>query len=110
MRPVALEITAGDFALAAAHRFPTPCFAVVRRRTDGAQFIAGATGASTDTVAHAAILTIAAVPDVLAVLLLVAAGYVTPKAPVVRRRMVRRRKLPRPPLRPVPALRVAAAA
>jgi hypothetical protein len=39
------------------------------------QFIAGATGASPDTVAHAAILTISAVPDVLAVLLLVAAGY-----------------------------------
>jgi hypothetical protein len=39
------------------------------------QFIAGATGASADTVAHVAITTIAAVPDVLAVLLLVAAGY-----------------------------------
>jgi hypothetical protein len=39
------------------------------------QFIAGATGASADTVAHVAIMTIAAVPDVLAVLLLVAAGY-----------------------------------
>jgi hypothetical protein len=39
------------------------------------QFIAGATGASTDTIAHAAILTISAVPDVLAVLLLLAAGY-----------------------------------
>src|SRR5258708_3816059 len=39
------------------------------------QFIAGATGESADTVAHVAITTIAAVPDVLAVLLLVAAGY-----------------------------------
>jgi hypothetical protein len=39
------------------------------------QFIAGATGANTDTVAHAAILTISSVPDVLAVLLLLAAGY-----------------------------------
>jgi hypothetical protein len=39
------------------------------------QFIAAATGASPDTVAHAAILTISSVPDVLAVLLLVAAGY-----------------------------------
>jgi hypothetical protein len=39
------------------------------------QFIAGATEASTDAVAHAAIMTIAAVPDVLAVLLLLAAGY-----------------------------------
>jgi hypothetical protein len=70
------------------------------------QFIAGATGTSADTVAHAAILTIAAVPDVLAVLLLIAAGYLTPKAPVG---VVRRRKMPRPPLRPAPALRVAAA-
>jgi hypothetical protein len=74
------------------------------------QFIAGATGASVDTVAHAAILTIAAVPDVLAVLLLLAASYLAPKAPMVRRRVVKRRKLPRPPLRPAPALRVAAAA
>jgi hypothetical protein len=61
------------------------------------QFIAGATGASTDTVAHTAILTIAAVPDVLAVLLLLAAGYSAPKAPATprpvrksRRRIVRR--------------------
>jgi hypothetical protein len=45
------------------------------------QFIAGATGASTDTVAHAAILTISAVPDILAVLLLLAAGYSKPAAP-----------------------------
>jgi hypothetical protein len=61
----------------------------------GFPFIANATGATTDTVAHAAILTIAAVPDVLAVLLLVAAGYLAPKAPAVRRRMARRRKAPR---------------
>jgi hypothetical protein len=46
------------------------------------QFIAGATGASTDTVAHAAIVTISAVPDVLAVLLLLAAGYSKPATPV----------------------------
>jgi hypothetical protein len=46
------------------------------------QFIAGATGADTDTVAHAAILTISAVPDILAVLLLLAAGYGKPEAPV----------------------------
>jgi hypothetical protein len=71
------------------------------------QFIAGATGASADTVAHAAILTISAVPDVLAVLLLVAAGYLAPKAPAARR-PVRRRKMPRPPVRPAPALKVAA--
>jgi hypothetical protein len=38
-------------------------------------FISGATGAGTDAVAHAAILTISAIPDVLAVLLLLAAGY-----------------------------------
>jgi hypothetical protein len=46
------------------------------------QFIAGATGASPDTVAHAAILTISAVPDILAVLLLLSAGYSKPAAPV----------------------------
>jgi hypothetical protein len=70
-------------------------------------FIAGATGASADTVAHAAIMTIAAVPDVLAVLLLISAGYLAPKAPPVRR-IVRRRTVTRPPVRPAPALRVAA--
>jgi hypothetical protein len=63
-------------------------------------FIAGATGASVDTVAHAAILTISAIPDVLAVLLLVAAGYAPPK-PV--RRTVRRRKAPRRPRPSAPA-------
>jgi hypothetical protein len=46
------------------------------------QFIAGATGASPDTVEHAAIQTISAVPDILAVLLLLAAGYSKPAAPV----------------------------
>jgi hypothetical protein len=46
-------------------------------------------------------------PDVLAVLLLVAAGYLAPKAPAIRR-AVRRRRTTRPPLRPAPALRVAA--
>jgi hypothetical protein len=35
----------------------------------------GSSGASVDTVAHAAILTISAIPDVLAVMLLLAAGY-----------------------------------
>jgi hypothetical protein len=70
------------------------------------QFIAGSTGASVDTVAHAAILTISAIPDVLAVLLLIAAGYATPK-PI--RRTVRRRKMtPRPPRPSAPALRAAA--
>ena len=58
------------------------------------QFIAGATGASTDTVAHAAILTISAVPDVLAVLLLLAAGFGAPKA-LTKVRQVRSRKPPR---------------
>jgi len=38
------------------------------------QFIAQATGSNPNTVAHVAIVTIAAIPDVLAVLLLVAAG------------------------------------
>ncbi len=57
------------------------------------QFIAGATGASVDTVAHTAILTISAIPDVLAVLLLLTAGYATPEAPVAR--LVRTRKASR---------------
>jgi hypothetical protein len=62
------------------------------------QFIAGATGASVDTVAHAAILTIAAVPDVLAVLLLLAAGYSAPKSPVAPRpaRKIKRRTVRKP--------------
>jgi hypothetical protein len=42
-------------------------------------FIAGATGASVDTIAHAVILTISAIPDALAVMLLLAAGYAAPK-------------------------------
>src|SRR5260221_8036 len=42
-------------------------------------FIAAATGANVDTVADAAILTISAIPDVLAVMLLLAAGYAEPK-------------------------------
>ena len=41
-------------------------------------FIAVATGANVDTVADAAILTISAIPDVLAVMLLLAAGYAAP--------------------------------
>jgi hypothetical protein len=49
------------------------------------QFIAGATGSSVETVAHAAILTISAIPDVLAALLLVAAGYLAPKKPAASR-------------------------
>ena len=69
-------------------------------------FIAGATGATVDTVAHAAILAISAIPDVLAVLLLIAAGYATPKPD--RRIMRRRRKAPRRPRPSAPALKVAA--
>jgi len=67
----------------------------------GVQFIAGATGSSTDTVAHAAILTISAVPDVLAVLLLLAAGYSsreparTLKAKPVRKAKVRTVRKPK---------------
>jgi hypothetical protein len=58
-------------------------------------FVAGATGASADAVAHALILAIASLPDVLAVLLLVAAGYAQPKA--VQPKAVRKpaRKTPR---------------
>jgi hypothetical protein len=36
MRPLSLEIIAGDFALAAGHDLPTLRFTAVRRRTDGA--------------------------------------------------------------------------
>ena len=36
VRPLALQVAAGDFALAAGHDLPTLGFAVVRRRTDGA--------------------------------------------------------------------------
>ncbi len=61
-------------------------------------FIAAATGAGTDAVAHAAILTISSIPDVLAVLLLLAAGYSAPKAPAAPRpaRKVKRRPARRP--------------
>ena len=60
-----------------------------------------------DAVAHLLILAVASLPDVLAILLLVAAGYTAakaePKAPAVRRR----RKLVRRPRRGLnPALRV----
>jgi hypothetical protein len=63
-------------------------------------FISAATGASTDTVAHIAVLTIAAVPDILAVLLLLSAGYKAPKPVRVK---VRRRKVP-PRKRPAAAV------
>ncbi len=60
-------------------------------------FISGATGASVDAVAHAAILTISAIPDVLAVLLLVAAGYSRPAATTPRKvRRVRKSRRVRP--------------
>jgi hypothetical protein len=65
------------------------------------QFIAGATGANVDTVAHVAILTISAIPDVLAVLLLIAAGYAAPKP--VRRTVRRRKTIRRPPHSPRPS-------
>jgi hypothetical protein len=60
-------------------------------------FIAAASGLTEDTVAHALILLIAALPDVLAVLLLVAAGYTAPKQ--VRRRVGETRKPVRRPRR-----------
>jgi hypothetical protein len=63
------------------------------------QFIAGATGASADTVAHMAIMTIASIPDVLAVLLLLAAGYTAPKTPAAPRPVRKSRR--RPARRPV---------
>src|SRR5260370_895298 len=76
------------------------------------QFIAGATGASVDTAAHAAILTISAIPDVLAVLLLLAAGYTAPKAPAASRpvrKASRRRRVRRPSLKVVPHAQTAQA-
>jgi hypothetical protein len=75
-------------------------------------FIAGATGASVDTVAHAAILTISAIPDVLAVLLLLAAGYVAPKAPVTSRpvrKASQRKRTRQPALKVVPHAKIAKA-
>ena len=67
------------------------------------QFISSATGASVDTVAHATILTISAIPDVLAVLLLLAAGYTAPKTPTASRQV---RKAPRNKRASKPALKV----
>jgi hypothetical protein len=69
------------------------------------QFISGATGASVDTVAHAAIMTVSAIPDVLAVLLLLAAGYSTsmaPTAPRARKAAPQRRSTRRPTLKVIP--------
>lgn len=77
------------------------------------QFIAGPTGARVDTVAHAAILTISAIPDALAVLLLIAAGMPpqSPSGAPLRRRRPTRRPLPSPrpsaPALKAPVLNVA---
>jgi len=66
-------------------------------------YIAAATGAAESTVAHAVILVISSIPDVLAVLLLVAAGHAKP-APT---RKPARRKVVRPKRRGLnPALKV----
>jgi hypothetical protein len=67
-------------------------------------FISSATGSSPDAVARGAILTIAAVPDILAVLLLLATGHQVPKPVAPKRRKLRRR--PAPPRRSPPALQV----
>jgi hypothetical protein len=56
-------------------------------------FLGAATGTDQDEVAHLLILVIASLPDILAVLLLVAAGYTQPKAPArktTRRKAARR--------------------
>lgn len=58
-------------------------------------FIAAASGVPEDRVAHLVIVVISSIPDLLAVLLLIAAGYTQPKAPAVRRaarKVVRRRQ------------------
>jgi len=67
-------------------------------------FISGVTGAGSDSVARAVILVISSIPDLLAVLLLVAAGYSKPAAPA--RKPARRRVAPRPRRRLNPALKV----
>jgi hypothetical protein len=64
-------------------------------------FIAAATGASADKVAHAVILVIATMPDLLSVLLLLAAGHRAPAPIKVKRRKLRR---PVPPKRRPPAV------
>jgi hypothetical protein len=74
-------------------------------------FIAAATGSNQDTVAHAVILVISSIPDLLAVLLLVAAGYSKPAAPAkkpARRRVVRRKRFGlNPALKVVPRVQAA---
>jgi hypothetical protein len=59
------------------------------------RFIAQATGTESDKVAHVAIGAISAIPDILAVLLLLASGYAPAKAPAVvrkpRRQVARKR-------------------
>ena len=73
-------------------------------------FIAAATRAGQDAVAHAVILIISAIPDMLAVLLLIAAGYAskpansTRKAPT--RKVARRKAAPRRRYGLNPALKV----
>jgi hypothetical protein len=71
-------------------------------------FIAAAVGTGQDGVAHLLILAVASLPDALAILLLVAAGYTAPqaepKAPAVRkpvRKAVRRRRGLNPALKVV---------
>jgi hypothetical protein len=54
-------------------------------------FVAAATGIGQDSVAHVLILVISAIPDLLAVLLLVAARYAKPAAPLRKRRKAARR-------------------
>jgi hypothetical protein len=61
------------------------------------RFIAEATGANEDRVAHLAILTLAGLPDFLAVALILAAGLLAPKAKTVRTRKAPRRRRPTRP-------------
>jgi len=59
-------------------------------------FLAAATGTDQDEVAHLLILVIASLPDILAVLLLVAAGYTQPRPLPGRPRGARRPAGPAP--------------
>src|SRR5258708_3401312 len=69
------------------------------------RFVAAATGSDEGTVAHALILVISSLPDLLAVLLIVAAGCSEKKpAPVVRKR---RKVARRPTLKMVPHVQAA---
>jgi len=66
-------------------------------------FVSAATGLSTDTIAHLVIFIVAALPDALAILLLVAATSNSPApTPSTRKTIKRRRTIRRPNLKVIP--------